>query len=141
MFIVSLFAQINSSLGKEAKRKVNCSIAPFLAGVGHWASSYIQISQPQYFEGNSYLSDDTLDQMIALLAVLFTSIKGRREMLREHCPPHSSRTGNDGRTGSNPWVVLDSDGEDENNDDVFPLRENDYVGKFVRLAPNLTHPF
>ena len=52
-------------------------------------------------------------------------------MLREHCPPQSPRKSE--RSGSNPWVVLDSDGEDENNCDVFPLRENDYVGKYVNL--------
>ena len=103
---------------------INILIYSSLAGVGHWASSYIQIPQPQYFEGNPYLNDEPLNQMIALLAVLFTSIKGRREMLREHCPPQSPR-----RTESNPWVVLDSDGEDENICDVFPLRENDFVGK------------
>ena len=82
-------------------------------------------------EGSSYLSDEALDQMIALLAVLFTSVKGRREMLREHCPPQSSPRKKTEREGSNPWVVLDSDGEDEHSFDVFPLRENDYVGMYL----------
>ena len=110
-----------------------------LAGVGHWASSYIQIPQPQYFEGNPYLNDEPLNQMIALLAVLFTSIKGRREMLREHCPPQSPRRTE--RSESNPWVVLDSDGEDENTCDVFPLRENDYVGKLNMSYAMIIHIF
>ena len=73
----------------------------------------------------------TITSQLAITALYYILFLGRREMLREHCPPQSPRKSE--RSGSNPWVVLDSDGEDENNCDVFPLRENDYVGKYVNL--------
>ncbi len=94
------------------------------AGVGHWASSYIQVPTPLYNPAEDYLSNETLNQMIAMLSVLFSPVKGRKEMLREYCPPESPRRENE----NNPWVVLDSDGEDEETSaGAFPLRENDYV--------------
>ena len=65
--------------------------------------------------------------MVAILALLFSPIRGRREMLREFCLPNRRNSSE----ADNPWVVLDSDGEDEgdesNIDGTFPLRENDFV--------------
>lgn len=94
------------------------------AGVGHWAGSYIQIPSPEVNE--DYLNNEALDQMIAALSIFFTPVKGRREMLREYCPPSSSE---DNANADNPWVVLDSEGEDDENpaNEAFPLRENDFV--------------
>lgn len=93
------------------------------AGVGHWAASYIQIPAPEV--NDDYLNNEFLDQMIAALSVFFTPVKGRREMLREYCPPSSSSAED---SNNHPWVVLDSDGEDENPaNEAFPLRENDFV--------------
>ena len=66
---------------------------------------------------------------MALLAVLFSPVKGRKEMLREYCvTPTSIITSKD----KDNWTVLDSDGEDDEGAFVAeaPLRENDYVNIF-----------
>ena len=66
---------------------------------------------------------------MALLAVLFSPVKGRKEMLREYCvAPTAVITSKD----KDNWTVLDSDGEDDEGAFVAeaPLRENDYVNIF-----------
>ena len=66
---------------------------------------------------------------MALLAVLFSPVKGRKEMLREYCvAPTAILTSKD----KDNWTVLDSDGEDDEGAFVAeaPLRENDYVDIF-----------
>ena len=99
-------------------------------GVGHWAASYVQVPVPQSddnLEDQEYLASDNLNQMVAILALLFSPIRNRREMLREFCLPNRRNSSE----ADNPWVVLDSDGEDEGDessiDGTFPLRENDFV--------------
>ena len=70
-----------------------------------------------------YLCNQGLDQMIAMLSVVFTPVKGRREMLREYClPGHATSPSSDMPS----WVVLDSDGEDNEEENV-PLRQSDQM--------------
>ena len=94
-------------------------------GVGNWGSCYTQIPAPLFQESDVYMTNQDLDQMIALLSILFTPVKGRRELLREYCTPDTFKKNDE--IIKDPWVVLDSDGEDEENVGAFPLRENDYV--------------
>ena len=100
-------------------------------GVGHWAASYVQVPVPSDAEESEYLASDNLNQMVALLAMLFSPIRGRREMLREFCLPDRRNSAEE--SGQTSWVVLDSDGEDDEcnvSDGTFPLRENDLVAIF-----------
>lgn len=94
-------------------------------GVGHWAAPYIQIHLSTLAENEDYLSSEALNQMIALLSVLFAPVKGRAEILRDLCHPSTPSKVD----GDSPWVSIDSDGEDDEGllFSEAPLRENDYV--------------
>ena len=101
-------------------------------GVGHWAASYVQVPVPSDTEEQEYLASNNLNQMVAMLALLFSPIRGRREMLREFCLPNRRNSAAAEAEDNHAWVVLDSDGEDDecsnvSNDGTFPLRENDFV--------------
>ena len=60
-------------------------------GVGHWAHNFIQIPPPIFENDSSYLTDLNLQQCVALLAVLFSPVKGRKEMLREYCVSNTGK--------------------------------------------------
>ena len=77
-------------------------------GVGHWASKFVQIPAPVFQSDETFLVDENLKQLVALLTVLFSNVKGRREMLREYCVATTSVSPSS--ESQDNWTVLDSDG-------------------------------
>ncbi|XP_013408243.1 ectopic P granules protein 5 homolog isoform X1 [Lingula anatina] len=96
------------------------------AGVGKWASNYIQLVQPRLSRGQSSLGGPLLDNFIAMLATLMLPVKARTDFL-SHMNVSLTPSADNGV--DNPWVLVDSDGEEDEDpaNSWQYLQENDVV--------------
>ena len=105
-------------------------------GFGHWAASYVQPRAPVFTTEEDYFTNcSDLNEFIALLSTLLSPVKQREDMLREFCVTPSTPSSTTSGGSDDPWVVLDSDGEDGGDHSRrAPIRENDLVALFNQFS-------
>ncbi|KAH6937982.1 hypothetical protein HPB50_006074 [Hyalomma asiaticum] len=95
-------------------------------GIHKWAISLVQVPSPlPWTEHTDWhratLGCPQLDYALAVLATVMSPVEQREEYLQ---PLQSAL---EAATGQEPWVVLDSDGEEDEAPSVVHWRENDVV--------------
>ncbi|XP_034233842.1 ectopic P granules protein 5 homolog isoform X2 [Thrips palmi] len=107
------------------------------AGVGQWASNFVQTPVPQYCPSspgaNSPFDSPYIDHVMVALATIILPIRERAAFLEQFRASLGEFSGT-----TDAWIVLDSDGEDEEGDEdgenSVALRENDLVALLNQVA-------
>ncbi|XP_045481046.1 ectopic P granules protein 5 homolog [Harmonia axyridis] len=94
------------------------------AGVGLWASSFVQTPLLQEFE-NPFMSYE-INHVLAVLSIILSPVKDRDKFLGE-----VAQQNNEAQDAL--WVVIDSDGEEDEETSGTSLRENDLVALLNQL--------
>lgn len=105
------------------------------AGVGQWASNFIQTPVPQYCPtsagANAPFDSPYVDHVIVGLATIILPIRERAAFLEQFRASLGEFSGT-----TDAWIVIDSDGEDEDaeGNNAVALRENDLVALLNQVA-------
>ncbi|XP_044253867.1 ectopic P granules protein 5 homolog isoform X2 [Tribolium madens] len=94
------------------------------AGVGSWASSFIQTPLYETFSEPPF-SSYQINHVLAVLTMILSPIKERERFLADVVQDHDT-------PGESLWIVVDSEGE-EDDESGCSLRENDLVAFLTQL--------
>ncbi|XP_056634672.1 ectopic P granules protein 5 homolog [Diorhabda sublineata] len=95
------------------------------AGVGQWASSFIQ-SPVEINSSNSPFANFQINHVLTILAAVLTPVHSREIFLEDLT--HKNETAAEAY-----WVMVDSDGEEDDDSPIQQLKENDLVALLNQL--------
>lgn len=105
------------------------------AGVGLWASSFVQTPIPKHCfvnpSSNPPFESPYIDHVIVALSTIILPIRERTAFLEQFRASLGEFNGT-----TDAWIVIDSDGEDDDEDgeNAVALRENDLVALLNQVA-------
>ena len=110
------------------------------AGIASWCIDFIQSADPPSSMGATSWGHPLLDHTVAMLATLMRPAMGREDLLYQF---RSVMTPMSKYTSENPWILVDSDGEEDEDDlnNWQYLMENDLVALLdqIPLEPVFRH--
>ncbi|XP_060530773.1 ectopic P granules protein 5 homolog [Cylas formicarius] len=95
------------------------------AGVGSWASSFVQVPL-DIRSGQSPFSSYEVNHLLAILAVILSPVEERENFLNDIA--HNKEGATDAL-----WIIVDSDGEEDDQNAGTSLKENDLVSLLNQL--------
>lgn len=95
------------------------------AGVGSWGSSFIQVPL-NVDSADQPFANFQVNHLLAVLSVVLSPIKERDKFLKDISQ-------NQNVSGEAVWVLIDSDGEEDDENAGISLKENDLVALFNQL--------
>lgn len=96
------------------------------AGVGSWASSFIQ-TPLNINSTDSPFANFQINHVLTIFSAILTPVHSREEFLEDLAVKNDT-------CAEAFWVMVDSDGEDDDNLPIKPLKENDLVA-FLNQLP------
>ncbi|CAH0560106.1 unnamed protein product [Brassicogethes aeneus] len=96
------------------------------SGVGNWASNFVQLPLQEIPVGESPFSNYQINHLVTILASILMPIKEREKFLEDIAQ------GSDTATEA-LWVMVDSEGEEDEETSGTSLRENDLVALLNQL--------
>lgn len=104
---------------------MNINVFRCPAGVGSWASSFIQ-TPVDFGIADSPFANYQINHVLTILAIILTPIRAREQFLEDIA--QSKDTATDAL-----WVIIDSDGEEDEESTGTSLKENDLVALLNQL--------
>ncbi|CAH1788011.1 unnamed protein product [Owenia fusiformis] len=97
------------------------------SGMGKWCAQFLQVLSPPVAHDQSCLGHHLLDHFVNLLATIMMPISAREDFLYQM--KHVLTPSVDKTAAANPWIFVDSDGEEDEEVEKcwFYLNENDIV--------------